>query len=441
MPLTPSDQRFLKAIYARFSDAPLQLGDKRYEPLHEVLGEADPVMLMARHISFNEPESIQLFSGFSGSGKTTELLRLKGQLEKDKTYVVLYADALEYVNPAEPVDISDLLMVLAGSFSEQLEKVLGSDIGYEPFWTRAHNFLTGTELSLQEVGIKTGVDLKLQIKTASSFRGKLQQFLATRIGELKAQVDHFFEDGIKAIRAKRGENTQLVFIFDSLEQIRGNYQNWESVIRSVDQLFSVHIDRLRIPYTHVVYAVPPWLKFLARAGLPVTMLPTVHLWNNDRGRSDFVAGWDAFRRLIDRRLPSGDAGRLFGAEPAKRDALRDRLIAAAAGHVRDLLRMVREALTRAVSLPLTAREVDAVINAARRDFLPIALDDARWLANISGQRNTALDTVDERSVERLSRFLDTHVVLYFVNGDAWYDTHPLIREEVDKVLRAATADS
>jgi len=419
MALTSDDQRFLKAVHGEFTDKPL-------------------VMLMGRHIAFNDPESIQLFSGFSGCGKSTELLRLKGQLE-DAGYFVLYADALDYVNPAEPIDISDLLMVLAGSFSEKLEERLGTDIVWESYWTRAYAFLTGSELRLEEVGIKAGVDLKLQIKTASSFRAELQRFLATRIGELKAQVDHFFEDGLKAIRAKRGDDTQVVFIFDSLEQLRGNYQNWESVIRSVDQLFSAHIERLRIPYIHVVYAAPPWLKFLLHVGPPVTILPTVHLWNNDAGRTDFADGLNAFRRLLNRRLKVADAARLFGPDAAARDQLVDRLIAASAGHPRDLLRLVQETLKRATTLPVTAREVDSVVNAARRDFLPIALDDARWLADIGRQRDIALRTADERSVERLSRFLDSHLVCYFVNKQAWYDTHPLIREEIEKVIRAAGA--
>jgi len=230
------------------------------------------------------------------------LLRLKGQLEAEG-YFVLYADALGYVNPAEPIDVAEFLMVLAGSFGEALQARLGTDIGYESYWARAYAFLAGTELKLQEVGINTGIDLKLQIKTASSFRSRLQQFLATRVGELTAEVDHFFEDGVKAVRVKHGDDTQVVFIFDALEQLRGNYQNWQSVIRSVDQLFSLHIERLRIPYVHVVYAGPPWLKFLLRAGPPVTMLPTVHLWNNDPDRSTFTPGQDAFRRLIDHRLP------------------------------------------------------------------------------------------------------------------------------------------
>ena len=43
-------------------------------------------------------------------------------------------------------------------------------------------------------------------------------------------------------------------------------------------------------------------------------------------------------------------------------------------------------------------------------------------------------------VNRLARFLDSHFVLYFVNGKEWYDIHPLIREEVADVMRALAAE-
>ncbi len=39
---------------------------------------------------------------------------------EESGYVVLYADALEYLNPNLPIDISDVLVVLAGAFSDAL---------------------------------------------------------------------------------------------------------------------------------------------------------------------------------------------------------------------------------------------------------------------------------------------------------------------------------
>jgi len=453
MPLTHDEREFLRTVHRKLTDEPLKFGSPFYEPIHKTLDDVDPVWLMQRHIELHDAQSLQLFSGFRGAGKTTELLRLKHELE-EQGYFVLYADALDYVNPAEPIDISDLLMVLAGSFSDALADRIDIDVGRTSFWDRLKNFLTNTEIRISAVeakaelsspgkevlgGLKAGLNVKAELKTGSSFRESLQKFLASQLTDLMAQVDQFFEDGIKAIQDSNGVDTHVVFIFDQLEQLRGTYQTWQSVIRSVEQLFSIHIDKLRIPYVHAVYAVPPWLKFLLPPEAPMTMLPTVHLWNNDAARSAFDPGWKAFRALVRRRLNATDSTRLFGPGGAHTGGPVDRLIAASGGHVRDLLRLLQETVKRATALPVTARVVDSVINAARRDFLPIALDDAQWLRDIGQQRDTALRSVDERSVERLSNFLDTHRVIYFVNDSAWYDIHPLIRDEVDRVVAAHAA--
>jgi len=82
--------------------------------------------------------------------------------------------------------------------------------------------------------------------------------------------------------------------------------------------------------------------------------------------------------------------------------------------------------------------IDQVINAGRRDFLPIAKDDAKWLDDIAKVRATALPSTEAGPVNRLARFLDSHLVLYFINDDEWYDIHPLIREEVAEVMRIAS---
>ena len=108
--------RFLKDLHGRLVDEPLIPGSAFYEPLHEGNIQDDPVARMFTSIAFTPVQSIQLFSGFSGSGKTTELLRLKQRLEQ-AGFVVVYANALDYLNPAEPVDITELLIVLAAGQS------------------------------------------------------------------------------------------------------------------------------------------------------------------------------------------------------------------------------------------------------------------------------------------------------------------------------------
>ena len=263
MALALEDRNFLKRIHKRLGDNPLPPGSDFYEPIYEHLGGEAPVALMRRNIEFCDTESIQRFSGFRGSGKTTELFRLKKSLE-ESGYVVLYGDALKYLNPAQEIDISDLLIVLAGT---------------------------------------------------------------------------------------------------------------------------------RHP-----------------------------------------AGWDTLRSLVYRRFDAPDFQKFFGGTGSE-SPLADELIDVCGGHFRDLLLLLRETILRTQTLPVTREVIHSAIAAIRSNFMPIAIDDAKWLYQIGQLRDTVLPTTGEKDVNRLTRFLDTHFVLYFLNGKEWYDIHPLIRDEVSDIVK------
>jgi len=254
MPLSQTDRAFLKQVYGNLADKPLPPGSRFYEPVYKKLGLDDPVQQISTLIEFDGVESIQLFSGFRGSGKTTELFRLRQELEEQGCFV-LYANALDYVNAAEPIEISDLLMALAGAFSDALQEKLGTNLIKETFWERFRTFLN-SEIRLKEGslkldagsparellgGIKTGLDLKFELKSATNFRRELQKVLAAHLNELKAQVDSFFEEGIKRIRDECGYNTKVVFIFDQLERLKGTSETEGDVIRSVRRIFWNHL--------------------------------------------------------------------------------------------------------------------------------------------------------------------------------------------------------
>jgi hypothetical protein len=166
----------------------------------------------------------------------------------------------------------------------------------------------------------------------------------------------------------------------------------------------------------------------------------VHLWRNDKDRSRDESAWAAYRRLVHRRLEDAGLQRLFGAAPGAENASIDRLIEMSGGQFRDMLRLLREVVLRSLSLssfPVPSSVIDQAINAVRSDFLPIATEDAKWLNIIAHSRVTALLNTEARRVMRLARFLDTHSVLFFKNGDEWYDVHPLIRDEIAKVIKVA----
>ena len=126
------------------------------------------------------------------------------------------------------------------NFGQALEE-LGDDLEKESFWSRLGAFIERTEIRLtsadakldyaspgKEVigGLKAGLNIKAELKTGSTFRRSLSKFLSSYLVELENDVAAFIEDGIKLIQQRRGKDVQVVFIFDQLEQLRGDYRNW-----------------------------------------------------------------------------------------------------------------------------------------------------------------------------------------------------------------------
>jgi len=438
------DDDTLEDMYRRLDPfQPLEPGSKFYEPLYgqAALNLDDPVALVANEIRFSGGESLRLFSGYRGSGKTTELKRLKQRLEA-AGFVVLYANAPDYISLSEPIEIGELLLAIAGAFGETVLEAVGHDALKEGWWDRIRRVLD-TEIAATGGSLKLGekpasLDLKFELKSPTAFKRDVQQALSRQLQAVKANADKFFEEGVQAIRRKRGDQTKVVLLFDSLEQLRGALSEEAALMESVERIFTTHWTLLRFPYVHAVFTVPPSLSITNRTPVKTTVLSTVHLWDNDVARTHCEPAWAAFRSVVRRRLGDDELKALLGAQWP---ALVDRLIDACGGHLRDLLRLLRDVVIRHATGTATdpAAVVDHAISVLRRDFLPIAANDATWLAKIATDRKTGLPDLEPATVNRFTRFIDNGRVLYFLNGDAWYDVHPLIRDEVETTSAAATA--
>jgi len=431
MPLNAEEFQFLKDLFRRLEEEPLEPGDPRRVPLYEH-ADSDPVERLARTIQFSDEESRQFFSGFRGSGKSTELLRLRTLL-RDRDYLVYYANALDYLNPAIPIDISELLVLLAGAFSDAVEKEEALALSGESYWTRLKQYLTTTKVELEGVDLgilESTAKLKLAIRDTPTFRQKLQQALASRLYEVEGQTKRFFEEYANALRKKYPDKAGVVFLFDNLEQLRGSASTEQEVIGSVQRLFSIHGDRLKIPYIHTVYTVPPWLKFLL-SGTEVEILPSIVQWKNDSARTEHPHGHACLKAVIEARFGAGAMQRFFGDSGGAAEFVRF-----CGGNPRDLIRLLRAAIRHAGSLPISEQVIKDSLRTIREQFLPIPVEDAIWLDRIARDRRSALRDGNPQTVARFALFLDTHLVLFLRNGDEWYDIHPLIREHVDEIAKA-----
>jgi hypothetical protein len=458
--MAKADNGFLQSFYQQLIDRPLEPGNPFYVPLYarDATSPSDPVNELQATIEWSPIDSAQLFSGFRGTGKSTELRRLKAQLEQGNTVVVL-CDMQQYLNLTTPIDVSDFLLAVAGAFGDELAKdptLLGQDIITEGYWTRFVAFLTRTRIEVSSLGLSAGLDasagldqtklgakfatdIKLNLKEDPTFRQKLQDRLKGHLGALVRDVHRFFGECILALRNKhRDPELRVVMLLDSVEQIRGTSVNAREVASSLETLFMGHSNVLKIPDLHAVYTVPPWLKIKAPgvAGLysGCQLIPCVKV--RDRHGPPCTAGLDELEQIVAKR---GDWRRLLGDD---RSAL-DELLVASGGYLRDLFRILQTVLrlTRLDALPASPRVRKLALDEVRNSYLPLSNEDALWLRRIDGTGNTELD--GESKLHDLARFYDTHLVLTYRNGDEWVAVHPLIetavREQAARIVAVAAA--
>jgi hypothetical protein len=437
---------FLRDFYEQVEERSLDPADaegqRLYVPLYDdpQLSHADPVELLAGTIDFSRVDSVQLFSGFRGTGKSTELHRLRARLRK-AGYMVALCDLRDYVNLSMPIDISDFLVTLAGAFSDALTEpdMLGADMASESYWTRFASFVSSFKVDGLDlkVGSKVGAEatLKLGLKQDPSFKSRIQAQLKNHLGALVQDVNQFMAEAVKKLRQRHQAANGFVLLLDSVEQIRGTSVNAADVQGSVETLFVGHAEKLRFQSLHVVYTVPPWLKIRSPGveGLYSNgqVIPCVKV--RDQEGRPFQPGLDAIERLVAKR---GDWRRLLGPNRATFD----KLAVASGGYLRDLLRLLKTCILYARqmdALPLSTERIDFAIDEIRNDYLPIATQDALWLDRVRLSRDAALPAGDK--LPDLSRFFETHLVLCYRNGKEWYATHPLIEEEVGRQAAAERA--
>jgi hypothetical protein len=324
-------------------------------------------------------------------------------------------------------------MALAGAFGEALQDdaLLGDDPSREGYWERLVHFLQRTEIELDEISAEPGgIGLKATLKSDPGFKQQLQQHMAGHLGALVRDVHGYLDDCVRALKDRHGRDREVVLLIDSVEHIRGTSTNAREVHASVENLFAGHPDKLHLPHLHAVYTVPPYLKvrypglgsLYGPGGLHLLPAVKVRSVNGD----SFQPGLDALERIVEHR---GEWKRLLGER-----AVLDHLSTESGGHLRDLLRIIAEIIRRAGQLPVRKETVEAALSQIRNELLPVADADAVWLHRVARTKRASLDDSDR--LPDLARFLDTHLMLCYHNGQEWYDVHPLIAEDVAEQAEA-----
>lgn len=444
------EKQTLKTLYRALKERPLdpQVDAGIYEPYVAALPDGDPIARLFSGIEFAESQSLQLVTGQRGTGKSTELKRLRNKL-LDTGYIVFYVDMLEYLHPSEPVEITDFLVSACLGLAQEAKESYQLDHLQQSYWERLREFSSKIKLQkasagFDAAGLKFGVDLAENLKIDNTFKRQLQEASRGHIKQLVADAHNFVRQVVDSLRtANNDPDQQVVLIIDSFEQIRGHYKNAREVHDSIAGLFNTHGEHLQLPMLHTVITIPPYLSSAAPGvarilgSMPVTSLPSIHVRCLDSDKCD-DSGVEIMQNIIHRRSP--------GAHKVFNDAGLRELAIASGGDLRDFFLLVRSCLVNAntelvVRFPIQLPVIQRAKEQLQRSMLPIHDDAVRWLAKIQATQQAELPSLEQ--LPALATLFDTNLVINYRNGDDWYGIHPLIANYVAeraKVLHEREAD-
>lgn len=413
------------------------------DPLYEPLDRGDPVrgsgissciddLAETIHRRGATEPSCQIFTGFSGSGKTTELRRLKARLEADTlvpTHVV-FVDFERYIDVYTPLSITDVLRVLAYALDREASMEEAVKAGKDPdkievgYLRRFFDFVARLDPMIKSIGFDAyGAKLMLEIRNNANFRDRVEEALKLRFQVFAEGATDMMREAIVRIRAATHAQ-RLVVIADGIEKLSYVREtDREKIETAAETVFVTHAKLLRLP-VHVIYTFPFWLRFRASTlgsayHREPTILPMVKIADED-GRP-YPPGIEKLTHLVGRRV---DLARVFGEDLTK---TLHPLLEASGGYPRDLLRMMRNLLQSIQSLPATPDECQRVIDRLAETYaMVIRTPDVEMLVEVA--RNHTLPEGDGERLAVFGRLVAAWLVLAYRNGKEWYDIHPLVRE-------------
>ena len=105
-----SDEVLLRKIFNSLNPSdPLPAGDPVYVDCRAVRGDDDILTDLGKVIRLSQQMTCQLYTGHRGAGKSTELLRLKQDLENRGFFVVYFEADQQDIDP-EDVEYVDILL-------------------------------------------------------------------------------------------------------------------------------------------------------------------------------------------------------------------------------------------------------------------------------------------------------------------------------------------
>jgi AAA ATPase domain len=337
--------------------------DKKYYIDFSSVRGGDIINKLKQKITFFKPDSptCTLFTGHIGCGKSTELLRLKLELEAAGFYVV-YFESSEDLEMTD-VDIADVLLAIARRISQSLEKlnleepsrfkellqgaakVLNAEVTGLKFKVPGSNDV-GVTSEKEKFTLAFGIgEITARTKSDATLREKLNQYLGPQKVLLLETINKELIEPAIAKLKQQGQKG-LVVIVDNLDRIDNRSKPWGRPQQ--EYLFVDQGEYLTKLNCHVLYTMPLALKFSNDYGTLTQrfledprVLPMVPIQWSDG--STHEEGMALMRQMVlARAFPDlyPDERLNYISEIFDKNTTLDRLCTMSGGHVRDLLRLL-----------------------------------------------------------------------------------------------------
>ncbi|HIK11783.1 MAG TPA: AAA family ATPase [Oscillatoriaceae cyanobacterium M33_DOE_052] len=404
-------------------------------------------------LSRDEP-TCQLFTGHIGCGKSTELLRLKDELEK-KGFHVIYFESSQELDMAD-VDITEILLAIARQVSESLEKIKPGAIqprGFRALLQGAANILA-TPIQIEGSAALPGIgtinastegeigfslpggigSITAKTKDSPKLRHQLRQYLEPRTNNILEAINNELLAPAIPLLQSLGK-TGLVVIVDNLDRV-------DSVRKPTgrtqpEYLFVDRGEQLRRLSCHVVYTIPLGLIFsndfsrlVNRFGVKPKVLPMVpvqqrQLVKDPSINNDFEPGLNLLRQMVlARAFPDVPPSDRLALIPLVFDAPEtlDRLCRISGGHVRNLLGLLYSCLQQE-DPPFSRQTLENTIKEYRDDLVAAITEDEWELLFQALEQKTVQGDEDYQTLLR-SMFLFE----YRDDQGRWYWINPALAE-------------
>jgi hypothetical protein len=407
-------------------------GDRPYYIDFSSVRGGEIIEELGRTITLFSPDepTCQLFTGHIGCGKSTELLRLKDQLEQQGLHVV-YFESSQDLDMAD-VDISDILLAIARQVSTSLEAI---NIKLKPGYF-ANLFTEVKDFMQTPVDLTLGAELSFgiakitaQTKDSPKLRGQLRQYLEPRTNGILEAINELIDRATQELK-RRGKHG-LVVIVDNLDRV--DSRPLPSGRMLPEYLFIDRGEQLRRLNCHVVYTIPLSLIFSNESevlatrlggGVDPKVLPMVPVHSKDG--SECAEGMALLRQMVlARAFPHVNPEHRLHLIPEVFDTPEtlDRLCRGSGGHVRNLLGLLYSCLQKK-NPPIPLNCVQKVIR-ERRNKIALGIKPHEWelLRQVRELKRV-------QQAPEYQTLLRNMLVFEYRNDDEapWFDINPVLAD-------------